>query len=71
MRNLLQKERQKKELPPHKSKSVAALPCNLPFATTHMLFLQPTGYNDIEEVKATTLIGANKNKYLIICTMKN
>ena len=26
------------EKPAHKSKSVAALPCNRPFAATHMLF---------------------------------
>ena len=30
----------KKENPAHKSKSVAALPYNRPFAATHMLFLQ-------------------------------
>jgi len=34
----------KKETPAHKSKSVAALPCNIPFAATHMLFLPPACY---------------------------
>lgn len=30
------------KMPPHKSKSVAALPCNRTFAATHMLFCRPT-----------------------------
>jgi hypothetical protein len=38
--NFLQVDEKKKwEKPSHKSKSVAALPCNRPFAATHMLFL--------------------------------
>jgi hypothetical protein len=40
MINLLHKDKEeKKKQPTHKSKSVAALPCNRPFAATHMLFL--------------------------------
>jgi hypothetical protein len=39
MKFLLHKDKKKKENPAHKSKSVAALPCNRPFAATHMLFL--------------------------------
>ena len=35
---LLHKEKDEKVKPAHKSKSVAALPCNRPFAATHMLF---------------------------------
>lgn len=38
MKFLLHKDNEKKENPAHKSKSVAALPCNRPFAATHMLF---------------------------------
>jgi len=41
MENLLHKDKEEKENPAHKSKSVAALPCNHPFAATHMLFLPP------------------------------
>jgi hypothetical protein len=37
--NLLHKDKKEKGKPTHKSKSVAALPYNRPFAATHMLFL--------------------------------
>lgn len=40
MKFLLHKDNEeKRKMPPLKSKSVAALPCNRPFAATHMLFL--------------------------------
>jgi hypothetical protein len=40
MKFLLHKDKEEKwKMPPHKSKSVSALPCNYPFAATHMLFL--------------------------------
>jgi len=59
--NLLHKDKKEKGKPTHKSKSVAALPCNLPFAATHMLFSLPTRSRTIITVKATTQRGA-KNK---------
>jgi len=39
---LLHKDKEEKENPAHKSKSVAALPFNHPFASTHMLFFRCT-----------------------------
>ncbi|MBW6534294.1 MAG: hypothetical protein K0B11_04760 [Mariniphaga sp.] len=38
MKFLLHKDKEEKEKPAHKSKSVAALPSNRPFAATHMFF---------------------------------
>jgi len=39
---LLHKDKEEKGKPAHKSKSVAAIPFNRPFAATHMLFFRPT-----------------------------
>jgi len=39
MKFLLHKDKEENGNPAHKSKSVAALPCNRPIAATHMLFL--------------------------------
>jgi len=44
MKFLLHKDKEKKENPAHKSKSVAALPFNRPFAATHMLFCRHTAF---------------------------
>ena len=44
MKFLLHNDKKGKGNPTHKSKSVAALPCNRPFAATHMLFY-PTDKN--------------------------
>jgi len=38
MKFLLHKDKEKMENPAYKSKNVAALPYNRPFAATHMLF---------------------------------
>jgi hypothetical protein len=45
MKFLLHKDKEEKN-PAHKSKSVAALPCNRPFTATHMLFLPTHHYNE-------------------------
>ena len=50
MKFLLHKDKEEKENPAHKSKSVAALPCIRPFAATHMLFL-PTRSPQIMNLK--------------------
>jgi hypothetical protein len=47
---LLHKEKEEKGNPAHKSKSVAAHPCNRPFAATHMLFF-PTRSLQIMNLK--------------------
>lgn len=39
--------------PTHKSKSVAALPCNRPFAATHMLFFNPQIHTNMKRILLT------------------
>ncbi len=39
-------KKKKKKMPSNKSKSVAAHPCNRPFAATHMLFCRRTAFID-------------------------